>query len=171
VPANLAAHALPGVAADAAALAGETFDAIFVNAGATRPEPAWLDALRPGGRLLVPLTVDTPAPNLGVGWMLLVTCGARGWTARFTSPVGVFHCAGARAADESDALRDAFQRGGHEAVSALRRDVHAPDADCWLHGASFATAAAERVDEERANSTAPAPRSRAPSPRRCAAGG
>ncbi|MGZ3459389.1 MAG: protein-L-isoaspartate O-methyltransferase family protein, partial [Archangium sp.] len=32
-------------------------DAIFVNAGATHPLPAWLEALAPGGRLMLPLTV------------------------------------------------------------------------------------------------------------------
>ena len=31
-------------------------DIIYVSAGATRPLDAWLDALRPGGRLLFPLT-------------------------------------------------------------------------------------------------------------------
>jgi protein-L-isoaspartate(D-aspartate) O-methyltransferase len=136
--ANLAAHARGArVAHGPEAIAGEAFDAIFVNAGATRLAAAWLDALRPGGRLLVPLTVDGPSANLGVGWMLLVVRRERDLGARFTTPVGVFHCAGMRTADESDALREAFQRGGHEGVSALRRDAHAPGADCWLHGAGF----------------------------------
>jgi protein-L-isoaspartate(D-aspartate) O-methyltransferase len=31
-------------------------DVIIVHAGFTQPHPAWLEALRPGGRLLVPLT-------------------------------------------------------------------------------------------------------------------
>lgn len=35
-------------------------EAIYVNAGATAPLDAWLDALRPNGRLLFPLT-----PNAG----------------------------------------------------------------------------------------------------------
>ena len=43
-------------------------DVIYVNAGATAPMAAWLDALRPGGRLLFPLT-----KLHGFGAMLLVT--------------------------------------------------------------------------------------------------
>jgi protein-L-isoaspartate(D-aspartate) O-methyltransferase len=125
------------VAKNAAEISSERFDAIFVNAGATRPEASWLDLLRPGGRLLLPLTIDTAMPNLGIGWMLLVRREPGGWPARFTSPVGVFHCAGARAPAESDALRDAFTRGGHERVHSLRRDDHPAGADCWLHGAGF----------------------------------
>jgi protein-L-isoaspartate(D-aspartate) O-methyltransferase len=33
-------------------------DAIFVNAGATHPHRRWLDALGPGGRLLLPITAE-----------------------------------------------------------------------------------------------------------------
>jgi protein-L-isoaspartate(D-aspartate) O-methyltransferase len=33
-------------------------DAIYVNAGATEPNGAWLDALNDGGRLVFPLTSD-----------------------------------------------------------------------------------------------------------------
>lgn len=135
---NLAASgARATVPDDAAAIEREAFDAIFVNAGATRLEAAWLDALRPGGRLLVPLTVDLPTPNLGVGWMLHVTRGELAWPARFTSPVGIFHCRGARSPDESDALRAAFGSHASHPVRSLRRDPHARDADCWLHGAGF----------------------------------
>ena len=32
-------------------------DAILINAGATHPRSIWLDSLRTGGRLLLPLTV------------------------------------------------------------------------------------------------------------------
>ena len=135
---NLAAHARGArVANGPEAIAGETFDAIFVNAGATRPDAAWLDALRPGGRLLVPLTVDTDSPNLGVGWMLHVVRANDGWPARFTTPIGVFHCAGAREPAESTALREAYARNDHDSVRELRRDAHALDADCWLHASGF----------------------------------
>jgi protein-L-isoaspartate(D-aspartate) O-methyltransferase len=120
----------------------ESFDAIFVNTGATRPAAVWLDALRPGGRLLLPLTIDMG--RLGIGWMLLGRREPGDWPAHFTSPVGVFPCAGARTPAENDALRDAFERGGHERVRSLRRDDHAADADCWLHGAGFCLSRSER---------------------------
>ena len=42
---------------DASSLALDSADVIYVNAGATRPAKAWLDALAPGGRMILPLTV------------------------------------------------------------------------------------------------------------------
>ena len=43
-------------------------DVLYVNAGATGPLDVWLDALRPKGRLLFPMT-----PGEGAGAMLLIT--------------------------------------------------------------------------------------------------
>ena len=116
-----------------------SFDAIFVNAGATEPLALWLDHLRDAGRLLVPLTVDLPTPwdGIGAGQMLLVNREEGQYGARFVRPVGVFHCAGARSEAGHDLLREAFGRGGTEEVRHLRRDEHDPGASCWLHGHGF----------------------------------
>jgi protein-L-isoaspartate(D-aspartate) O-methyltransferase len=92
------------ICADGCEFATETFDAIFVNAGATEVLPNWLDSLRNEGRLLMPLTVDVPMPNVGLGNMLLIVRGAESYAATFVSPVGIFHCAGARTADGNDLL-------------------------------------------------------------------
>src|SRR5204863_4889865 len=54
---------------DGAQTAFDPVDVIIVSAGATHPLPSWLNALRPGGRLLFPMT----APPRGLGAMLLVT--------------------------------------------------------------------------------------------------
>lgn len=120
------------------ALAG-SFDAIFVNAGATEPLPLWLDHLRDPGRLLVPMTVDLPEPwrGIGAGQMLLVDRREEEYSARFVRPVGVFHCAGARTPTGVDLLRQAFSQGGHERVRSLRRDAHDSNPSCWLHGRGF----------------------------------
>jgi len=58
-------------------------DAILINAGATHPLAAWLDAMRPGGRMILPLTftVDTLPQNIGKGGVLLVTRNADGYAA------------------------------------------------------------------------------------------
>jgi len=124
---------------DGSELASRTFDAIFVNAGATEPLPGWLDQLSIGGRLLMPLTVDLPEPwsGLGAGQMLLVTRHSDHFAARFTSPVGIFHCAGARTTDGDDRLRQAYLRGGQDRVRRLRRDEHLPAPQCWLHADRF----------------------------------
>jgi len=118
-----------------------TFDAIFVNAGATHPRPERLDALRPGGRLLLPITVTVPqAPlkvaNTNPGMMLLVRDGE----ARFTGPVHIYDCAGARDASLEPALRKALFAGGWKQVRRLRRDPHQPGPGCVVHGAEFCLA-------------------------------
>jgi protein-L-isoaspartate(D-aspartate) O-methyltransferase len=113
------------------------FQAIFVNAGATDVQSSWLDQLCSGGRLLVPLTVALPEAQLGAGHMLLIENRAKGFAARFVTPVGIFHCVGARSDRGNELLRDAFQRRGVGVVQSLRRDRHAPAPDCWLHASAF----------------------------------
>ena len=126
---------------------GSTFDpgprdAVFVNAGATHPAAPWLDCLTPGGRLLFPLTVEFPKINIGGGHMLLVTRrpgdgGGRRDSARFMSPVGIFHCIGARSDAGDEALRAAYEQGGEAEVRSLRHDRHEAEPACWLHAADF----------------------------------
>jgi protein-L-isoaspartate(D-aspartate) O-methyltransferase len=125
------------IAGDGSAVGAGSFDAILVNAGATEPLARWLDALAIGGRLLVPLTVELPIPEVGAGHMLRVVRGARGYEARFVTPVGIFHCAGARTREGSDLLRRAYSRGDPREVACLRRDPHRADEQCWLHAERF----------------------------------
>lgn len=122
-----------------------TYDAIFVNAGATHPRPEWLDALRPGGRLLVPITVPIPqspvqVPNTNPGAMLLVCDGE----ARFTGPVHIYDCAKARDPLLEPALRAAFLGGRASQVRRLRRDAHQPGPDCVIHGPTCCLAAVDQ---------------------------
>ena len=126
---NRAALRIPGAAGP--------FDAIFVNAGATEPLPAWLGALAPGGRLLVPMTVAVPRQGFGGGHMLLVTRLGAGLAARFVSTIGIFDCAGARSDEGKRLLRAAYTRGGSERVRSLRDADHTESPSCWLHASRF----------------------------------
>lgn len=123
---------IPG---DGAALHLGPCDAIFVNAGAREPRRIWLDGLRHGGRLLLPLTsVDVDDTSMiGVGMMLKVTRRGEGYGAGFISPVGIFPCIGARDEASQHRLQEAFASGNWEAVRSLRRDTHEATATCWLH--------------------------------------
>lgn len=109
-------------------------DVIVVSAGATHPLRPWLDALRPGGRLVLPLTSE----RLG-GFMLKVTRGqvsdrmeaemlCRAWFIPFI---------GARDADLDRRLASQIEAGHADLVRSLRRDSHVPDGSCWLHGDGF----------------------------------
>lgn len=105
-------------------------DAIYVNASAVRPSPAWLAALRPGGRLMFPLH----APG-GFGAMLRVTRphGGDAWPAAFVSRAGFIGCSGMQDQEEGDRLAEAFAGGGWQEVRTLRTD-DAPDSSCWFVG-------------------------------------
>jgi protein-L-isoaspartate(D-aspartate) O-methyltransferase len=113
-------------------------DAIFVNAGATRPCPLWLDSLNPGGRLVFPLVV-LPRPNyIGPsGIMIKVKRRDNGYDASVVSFVGIFPCIGAIDRDDDALVIDAFKRGGHDKIRTLRRDDHETSSACWLHGRNF----------------------------------
>jgi protein-L-isoaspartate(D-aspartate) O-methyltransferase len=125
------------VAADAATYDPGEVDALLVNAGVTHPLPIWLDRLRPGGRLLLPLTFTmAPSPH-GKGLVLLVRRQGAGWSARFLTPVAIYPCLGCRDENLNLRLREALGKGDWFSAQSLRRDPHEPDASCWLHGDGF----------------------------------
>lgn len=104
-------------------------DAIYVNAGASRPVLAWLDALKPGGRLIFPLT-----PGLGGGLMIKIVRGERDdcFKVSLVSPAAFIPCSGAQDAGEAARLGEALMRGDVRRVKTLRRG--APDESAWLSG-------------------------------------
>ena len=104
-----------------------------MNAGATHPQSVWLDSLRPGGRLLIPLTVAIDASGHGRGGILKVTRRLGGLEAHFISEVAIFPCIGARDPDANELLQAAFRRHTWESVQSLRRDPHDATENCWLH--------------------------------------
>jgi protein-L-isoaspartate(D-aspartate) O-methyltransferase len=112
-------------------------DAILINAGATHLRPVWLDVLRLGGRLLVPLTVDDEDNGSEWGRVLKVAHQSQGFAAAFVSEVGIYPCYGARDSAFNDKLKEAFKRGDWKTVKTLRRDAHEANDTCWLHAKSF----------------------------------
>ncbi|HEX6493972.1 MAG TPA: protein-L-isoaspartate(D-aspartate) O-methyltransferase [Acidobacteriaceae bacterium] len=104
-------------------------DVLYVNAGATAPLAVWLDALKPGGRLLFPLTPDDDA-----GAMLLITrTDSEVYAARFLFQAQFVGCAGARDDREEQRLAEAFRNRNWNKVKSLNRDDK-PGAGCWLAG-------------------------------------
>ncbi len=104
-------------------------DAIYVNAGASRPVVAWLDALKPGGRLVFPLTA-----GMGPGLMMKIARreGSEAMAASIVSPAAFIPCAGAQDADEAKRLGEALMRGDVRRVRSLWRGT--PDDTAWLAG-------------------------------------
>jgi len=109
-------------------------DAIYVSAAASHPLRAWLDALKPGGRLVFPLQAAGSA-----GAMALITrpeCGDA-WPARLFSGVVFIACEGAQDTDMATKLDEAFRRGGSEKVRSLRFGEGREDTD-WVRGEGWA---------------------------------
>jgi len=117
---------------DGARASFDPVDLIIASAGATHPLQSWLDALKPGGRLLFPMTTGQSGP----GAMLLVTRLAEDrFVARFLGDrVAFIDFKGARSQDMSRRLAAALDRDWGVAVKSLRRDGHTRDKTCWLHG-------------------------------------
>jgi protein-L-isoaspartate(D-aspartate) O-methyltransferase len=113
---------------DGANLSFEPADLIVASAGTTHPLPSWLDALKPSGRLMFPMTATRH------GGMLLVTReAADSFSARFLCQVGFIDFSGARDPDTGRRLAVALARDSGRAVRSLRRDHHAKGRACWLH--------------------------------------
>lgn len=115
-------------------------DVVYVNAGATHPLPAWLDALKPGGRLVFPLT-----PDEGFGCMPLITrLGERQdvYAAQLLARVSFIACAGARDQAMARSLAQAVQGQPIHTVRSLHRGTP-PDASAWCMGEGWWLSTAE----------------------------
>jgi len=134
--ANLA-H-VPGarvVHGDGSATAFAPADVIYVNAGASCPVDLWLDGLKEGGRLILPLTTNanfSMQVSGPTGAVFKITRRGDGFEAAFVGPIGVFPCEGARDEVSERALAAAFEKGGFETVKRLLRTDDVRDADCWV---------------------------------------
>ena len=103
-------------------------DAIYISAGASHPDPFWLDALRDSGRLLFPLTTQDRW-----GGMLFVQRHGETFAARFLGRVGFIPCMGARDDTEAARLAAAFEGGGEDEVRSLTR-APPQGATVWFAG-------------------------------------
>lgn len=117
---------------DAARPIDGQWDVIVAFAGATAPLAWWLDGLAEGGRLLLPMTAADFAVT---GFMLRLDRHREELVARSVGRVAFYPCIGARTPEGEAALRQALGDGvGQQALRCLRRDPHARDDSCWLHG-------------------------------------
>lgn len=125
-------------AGDAAAFDPAECDAMLINAGVTHPLPLWLDRLREGGRLLLPITMTMPiSKTLGAGAMIKIVRTNSGFSAQANSPVGIYLAAGIRDPAMEPLLRAALGTQTLFKVKSVRRDPHEQVDTCVVHGAEI----------------------------------
>jgi protein-L-isoaspartate(D-aspartate) O-methyltransferase len=125
--------------ADGAQAPTDRVDRIYVNFGVAAPAAAWLDHLKPGGKLL--FAIGAPHPNARTkfprhtarGAALLIDRQPNGFAAKWLYPAYYVCAEGELAGDEKSelALYDAFEKGGIEFIKSLRWNEPADPARCW----------------------------------------
>lgn len=143
-------------------------DIVYVSAGLPQIPATWLDALRPGGRLIFPfqaagglgamLRIERPAlwRDMGPGTIIKVsprgdtrpetgiraiTIG-RSWPARFVTQASFIGCQGGQDDEAGRHLAAAMRSRGIDAVRSIRRGG-TPDDTCWLRGDGWWLSTAE----------------------------
>ncbi len=141
--ANLAAY--PNVtvhAGDGATFDPGECDAMLINAGVTHPHRPWLDRLREGGRMVVPITMSSGmAP--GQGLMIKIVRERAGFSAAIVSPVAIFPCTSVRDAQVEGQIAKALGSRAFFKLKSVRLDAHEPAEACILHGSNVCVSSAE----------------------------
>jgi protein-L-isoaspartate(D-aspartate) O-methyltransferase len=132
---NLSTYSNVEVAArDAATFDPGECDAILVNAGVTHPSLLWLDRLRDGGRLVVPLTMAM-TPTLGVGVMTKIVRRGGKFSAEVVTSLAIYSGASMRDAQLEPVVKAAMSRGALAKMKSIRRDKHEQSDSCLIHTA------------------------------------
>jgi protein-L-isoaspartate(D-aspartate) O-methyltransferase len=131
---------------DGGLVAFDLADVIYVNAGCTQPADNWLDRLKDGGRLILPMTSDQgfgakpPQQIASAGAVFRIERRARDFLTSWISAVAIFPCTGSRDETSERALAKAFAKGGWERVTRLYRHQKIAAKRCWVQGAGWCLA-------------------------------
>lgn len=109
-------------------LARDSFDVVVVSAGASQLQLSWLDSLRDGGRLVVPLVFSDEEPGQVARAMRY---GDR-FHVEFVMDAIVYPCHGSDDRCYAEILREAVETFGWYSNSELRFDVEYADDSAWL---------------------------------------
>ncbi len=122
---------------DGARLPFDPADVIYVNAGVTRPAESWLDGLKEGGRLVLPLTASTGPGQFPPGVIFRFERHGAEFRASVVSAAGFIPCEGLREPEHDEALSKAFGDGDVKRVTRLVRGGDWPDTNVWLRGSGW----------------------------------
>ena len=124
------------VLGDGTQIAFDPANVIFVNAGAIyQPAAIWLDRLKVGGRLILPLTAaGFPNEDFRHGAVFRIERRGDEFLARRHFRRRHLSRAGGRDEVSEKALAAAFSKGGAERVTRLYRRNEVPEEECWVRG-------------------------------------
>jgi len=106
-------------------------DLIYVNAGVQQLPRAWIDALAPDGRLVVPLM-----PTRGHGAVFVIGREAHGYSARMLCPARFVPCIGTQDTALGERFEEAFRGTALASVRSLRLSEPPAPSAC-LSGAGW----------------------------------
>jgi protein-L-isoaspartate(D-aspartate) O-methyltransferase len=139
---NLSAFAnVRVVTGNGATVPFDAADVIYINAGVTRPANPWLDRLKEGGRLILPLTMKKDdRENVSYGAVFRIERRALDFLAQWITPVAIIPGEDVRDETSEAALAEAFKKGGWELVTRLYRNDDMPEDRCWLRAPGWCLA-------------------------------
>jgi protein-L-isoaspartate(D-aspartate) O-methyltransferase len=108
-------------------------DAMLINAGVTHPHSLWLERLREGGRLVLPITFAT-SETLGAGLMTRIVRRSHGYSAHGVTPVGIYSCKSLRDPELEPLVRTALTSQALLRIQSLRLEEHQQQDTCLMHG-------------------------------------
>ena len=120
-------------------------DAMLINAGVTHPHPVWLDRLREGGRLVLPITFAT-SETLGAGLMTRIVRRANGFSMNGVTPVGIYSCKSVRDPELEPLVRSALMTQALLKIQSLSLEPHEQEDTCIVHGKGMCFSSAQLTD-------------------------
>lgn len=139
---NLAPWPNVEVVGDALTCLLPPIDVVFVSAGTSSVPRHWIDALRPGGRMILPLT-----GSLDGGFLFVIekAAGATWLKARPREFIYFYPCLGAHGPEAATAVDAAIADSRGPSVKSLRLDTHEREPECWLHGHGWCLTLADKA--------------------------
>lgn len=130
---NLATYSQVKISAgDGSVFDPDDCDAMLVNCGVTHPQTRWLDRLRDGGRLVVPLTIPMN-PKIGQGVMMKIIRSGNSYATEVLMPLAIYSGGTLRDASLELQLRKGFATGSFLKLKSVRRDAHECGDECVVH--------------------------------------
>lgn len=135
---NVTVHAGDGAAFDP----GEC-DAMFINAGVTHPHPMWLDRLREGGRLVLPITIPAGTSGIGQGVVVRIRRERDAFSAQTLTVAAIYSCTSVRDSELEPLIRKGLTTGAILKLKSVRRDRHEQADTCIVHARDVCLSSAE----------------------------